>query len=82
MPFVVTLPLPSQSAPPRPVRAVPDVRGLDLRDAVRSLHGAGFRVQLGRAGALPVLGVAPVQRLVSSPRLERSFACVFRINER
>ncbi|HKO15428.1 MAG TPA: penicillin-binding protein 2 [Gemmatimonadaceae bacterium] len=32
-------------APPRPV---PDVRGMDLRDAVRSLHGAGFRVQLGR----------------------------------
>jgi cell division protein FtsI (penicillin-binding protein 3) len=50
VPFVVTLPMSKQSAPPRAVRAVPDVRGLDLREAVRSLHGAGFRVQLGRAG--------------------------------
>jgi len=30
---------------------VPDVRGLTLREAVRSLHEAGFRVQLARAGA-------------------------------
>ncbi|HJQ20894.1 MAG TPA: penicillin-binding transpeptidase domain-containing protein [Gemmatimonadaceae bacterium] len=29
-------------------RGVPDVRGLTLRDAVRSLHSAGFRVQLAR----------------------------------
>jgi cell division protein FtsI (penicillin-binding protein 3) len=29
-------------------RSVPDVRGLRLRDAVRSLHDAGFRVQLTR----------------------------------
>ena len=32
----------------QPSRSVPDVRGLTLRDAVRSLHGAGFRVQLTR----------------------------------
>ena len=50
VPFVVTLPLGKQPSPSRPVHAVPDVRGLDLRDAVRSLHGAGFRVQLGRIG--------------------------------
>lgn len=50
VPFVVTLPMGKQAAPPRPVHAVPDVRGLDLREAVRSLHGAGFRVQLGRVG--------------------------------
>jgi cell division protein FtsI (penicillin-binding protein 3) len=50
VPFVVTLPLPKPSPPPRPVHAIPDVRGLDLRDAVRSLHDAGFRVQLPRGG--------------------------------
>ncbi len=49
VPFVVTLPLRPQPAPKRPIRPIPDVRGLDLRDAVRSLHNAGFRVQLGRA---------------------------------
>jgi cell division protein FtsI (penicillin-binding protein 3) len=47
-PFVVTLPLRPQPAPPKAVHAIPDVRGLDLRDAVRSLHSAGFRVQLGK----------------------------------
>jgi cell division protein FtsI (penicillin-binding protein 3) len=39
----------SQRAP-KPARAVPDVRGLSMREAVRSLHEAGFRVQLARAG--------------------------------
>ena len=50
VPFVVTLPLRAEAPPPRVARAIPDVRGLDLRDAVRSLHSAGFRVQLARAG--------------------------------
>lgn len=31
-----------------PPRAVPDVHGMTLRDAVRSLHGAGFHVRLVR----------------------------------
>jgi cell division protein FtsI (penicillin-binding protein 3) len=47
-PFVVTLPLRTERPPPRVARAIPDVRGLVLRDAVRSLHSAGFRVQLAR----------------------------------
>ncbi|HET9730995.1 MAG TPA: penicillin-binding protein 2 [Gemmatimonadaceae bacterium] len=50
VPFVVTLPIQPPAPPPRTVRPVPDVRGLALRDAVRSLHSAGFRVQLGRGG--------------------------------
>lgn len=50
VPYVVTLPLGPSKPAPRVARAVPDVRGLDLRDAVRSLHSAGFRVQLARAG--------------------------------
>jgi membrane peptidoglycan carboxypeptidase len=47
-PYVITLPARVGGPPVRAPRAVPDVRGLDLRDAVRSLHSAGFRVQLAR----------------------------------
>ncbi|MEP6493054.1 MAG: penicillin-binding transpeptidase domain-containing protein [bacterium] len=50
VPFVVTLPLHREPAPPRTIKPIPDVRGLDLRDAVRSLHTAGFRVQLAGSG--------------------------------
>jgi cell division protein FtsI (penicillin-binding protein 3) len=32
-------------------RSIPDVRGMRLRDAVRSLHDAGFRVQLTRGAS-------------------------------
>jgi cell division protein FtsI (penicillin-binding protein 3) len=46
VPFVVTLPTPPDRPPRRAMRAVPDVHGLVLREAVRSLHSAGFRVQL------------------------------------
>jgi membrane peptidoglycan carboxypeptidase len=62
-PFVVTLPLAKQTPPPRVSRPVPDVRGLPLRDAVRSLHDAGFRVQLasgGDGGAAQRAGAATV----------------------
>jgi cell division protein FtsI (penicillin-binding protein 3) len=58
--FVFTLPAPAtesgrSSAAPRPI---PDVRGLELRDAVRALHEAGFRIQLSRgaAGTSPAAG--------------------------
>ena len=68
-PFVATLP-----APPVPkaamlaARAVPDVHGLSIRQAVHALHAAGFRVEIG-AGApgatLPAAGiVAPAGSLV------------------
>jgi hypothetical protein len=49
VPYVVTLA--QHRAPARVVedpRAVPDVHGLSLRDAVRLLHGAGFHVRLVR----------------------------------
>ncbi|HXD49064.1 MAG TPA: hypothetical protein VN600_09825, partial [Gemmatimonadaceae bacterium] len=52
-PFVVTLPARPAPAPPRAVHAVPDIHGLGLRDAVRSLHSAGFRVQLARGSGQP-----------------------------
>lgn len=50
-PYVVTLPVRAEAQPSRAARLVPDVRGLDLREAVRSLHNAGFRVQLARGDA-------------------------------
>ncbi len=50
---VVDLPLAGNGRPVRagrtPARAVPNVRGMQLREAVRTLHRAGFRVQLGAA---------------------------------
>ncbi len=50
VPFVVTLPASRPEPAPRILHAVPDVRGLTLRDAVRSLHNAGFRIDLAQAG--------------------------------
>jgi len=50
-PVVLDLPVrPIVRRVARSARAVPDVRGMTLRAAVRALHGAGFRVQLARAG--------------------------------
>lgn len=46
VPYIVTLPLRRAPASSQPSRQIPDIRGLTLRDAVRSLHSAGFRVQL------------------------------------
>jgi cell division protein FtsI (penicillin-binding protein 3) len=43
------LPLRAERKSAAPARPVPNVHGLNLRDAVRSLHSAGFRVQLARA---------------------------------
>jgi cell division protein FtsI (penicillin-binding protein 3) len=59
VPFVVTLPAPPSRPAPRVVRAVPDVRSLGLRDAVRSLHTAGFRVQLTRSPSAHMAQTAP-----------------------
>jgi cell division protein FtsI (penicillin-binding protein 3) len=50
--YVVELGNPAAAvAPVVSTRAVPDVRGLPTRSAVRELHKAGFRVQLVRAPA-------------------------------
>jgi beta-lactam-binding protein with PASTA domain len=49
-------------------RAVPDVHGLSLRQAVHALHAAGFRVKLdsGSSGrTIPAAGaIAPAGSLV------------------
>jgi len=61
VPYVVTLPL-GAMAPSResPARAVPNVLGLAVREAVRDLHRAGLQVRLigtGRVSAtLPAAG--------------------------
>jgi cell division protein FtsI (penicillin-binding protein 3) len=69
-PFAVTLPLAPETAPPAAPRAVPDVGGLSLRDAVRSLHSAGFRVQLVRAsggGGSGAASTSPAAGVVARP---------------
>ena len=46
VPYMVALTEKPAAAPARRARAVPDVQGMPLRDAVHTLHRAGFRVQL------------------------------------
>ena len=49
MPYVASLSQHRPTARPvEPPRAIPDVHGLTLRDAVHTLHSAGFRVRLAR----------------------------------
>ncbi len=51
VPVVVTLPMQASEPPPdAPLRAVPAVGGMPLRDAVRELHRAGFRVRVIGSG--------------------------------
>jgi cell division protein FtsI (penicillin-binding protein 3) len=51
-------PAPERRVSARPPRGVPNVRGMTLRDAVRSLHFAGLRVQLTRgAPSAPVVSI-------------------------
>ena len=71
--YVVDLPARPRPAPlaiaPRPV---PNVDGLPLREAVRALHAAGFRVKLsggGSPGTLPAAGTqAPPGTLIQLNR--------------
>jgi hypothetical protein len=52
------------SRPPEVARAIPDVHGLTLREAVRTLHGAGFHVRLARG---PEGATEPSAGTVSTP---------------
>ncbi len=62
-PTIVDLPVRGDSARagPAPRRSVPNVTGMSLRDAVRSLHAAGFRVRLLRyaSSTTPITEPAP-----------------------
>ena len=63
--YVVDLPSGIRAAPnPVAPRAVPDVRGLTLREAVKALHNAGFRVRLLTASAS---GTAPAAGTMATP---------------
>ena len=55
-PVIVRLPNRGAAPKSRDPRPIPEIRGLEIRDAVRALHEAGFRVQLARGAA----GVASV----------------------
>ncbi|HEY3133766.1 MAG TPA: penicillin-binding transpeptidase domain-containing protein [Gemmatimonadaceae bacterium] len=63
--YTIDLPATPRPAPaavtPRPV---PDVRGLSVREAVRALHGAGFRVRLLSAAAG---GTSPAAGTIAAP---------------
>jgi cell division protein FtsI (penicillin-binding protein 3) len=72
---LVRVPYRAQRPAPRAPRPVPDVRGMEIRDAVRTLHGAGFRVHLARGpvglafATSPAVGtVAPAGTLVRLTR--------------
>jgi cell division protein FtsI (penicillin-binding protein 3) len=45
-------------------RAVPDVKGFSIREAVRALHAAGFKVRIANA---PTPGTLPVAGTVATP---------------
>lgn len=63
--YTVDLPASPGSAPiPVAPRAVPDVSGLSVREAVRALHAAGFKVRLATASAV---GTLPASGTVSAP---------------
>lgn len=57
--YVVKLPAVRRIAPPvTTVRPIPDVSGMTLRTAVRTLHSAGFRVELMPGTALQTVPAA------------------------
>ena len=59
VPYMVALTATPAAAPAPPPRAVPDVQGMPLRDAVHTLHRAGFRVQLVPGGSAGSTHPAP-----------------------
>jgi cell division protein FtsI (penicillin-binding protein 3) len=64
-------PNPVRAGTPPVPRSVPDVRGLNLRSAVRSLHSAGFRVQLARGASSTIVTEPAPGTLVSAGTLVR-----------
>lgn len=70
-PVLLTLPLRPERKADRPPRVVPNVRGLTLRQAVRSLHSAGFRVQLAPGAPSPVVTEPTPGSMVAAGSLVR-----------
>jgi cell division protein FtsI (penicillin-binding protein 3) len=74
-PVIVRLPNRGARPPHRAPRSIPDVGGFEIRDAVRALHEAGFRVHLARgsvgiaSATSPTAGtVAPAGSIVRLSR--------------
>jgi cell division protein FtsI (penicillin-binding protein 3) len=64
-PAVLRLPHRPARSPARAPRPVPDVRGLEVRDAVRTLHEAGFRVHVARGPAGVAFATSPAAGTVA-----------------
>jgi cell division protein FtsI (penicillin-binding protein 3) len=64
-PVVVRLPYRAPRPAQRSASVIPDVRGLEMRDAVRALHEAGFRVQIGRGLPGPAAMTSPPAGMLS-----------------
>jgi cell division protein FtsI (penicillin-binding protein 3) len=63
--YFVALPSSPRAAPITVApRTVPDVKGLSIREAVRALHAAGFRVRIADA---PTPGTLPLAGTVATP---------------
>ncbi|MEO8910998.1 MAG: penicillin-binding transpeptidase domain-containing protein [Gemmatimonadaceae bacterium] len=63
--YVVELPTSPRSAPIAvSPRAVPNVNGMSIREAVRALHGAGFRVRISSAASS---GTQPLAGTLAAP---------------
>jgi cell division protein FtsI (penicillin-binding protein 3) len=69
--YVVSLPMAAPKPVSKVVHPVPDVRGLALRDAVRSLHDAGFRVRLARTPGNTATTTPPAGELATTGTLVR-----------
>jgi membrane peptidoglycan carboxypeptidase len=69
--YVVSLPMAAPKPAPKVVHPVPDVRGLALRDAVRSLHDAGFRVRPARTPGTMATTTPPAGELATTGTLVR-----------
>jgi cell division protein FtsI (penicillin-binding protein 3) len=65
-PLIVRLPNGPPRPAPRPPRAVPEIRGMEIRDAVRTLHEAGFRVHPARGPAGVAAATIPAPGTVAA----------------
>jgi cell division protein FtsI (penicillin-binding protein 3) len=64
-PVVARVPYQAPRPTPRSPRPVPDVRGMEIRAAVRTLHEAGFRVHLARGPAGAASATSPAAATVA-----------------
>ncbi|MFN2566913.1 MAG: penicillin-binding transpeptidase domain-containing protein [Gemmatimonadaceae bacterium] len=66
-PVTVRLPYRNPRSAARTSRPIPEVRGLEMRDAVRALHEAGFRVHVARGAPGRAGMTSPAAGALTSP---------------